>query len=61
VLHDVFPGTATVIVSIIRVPVAALIRRTLRSPGDAVGVKITLPIFVDDFEREGVIVAKPVE
>lgn len=53
----VLPGTATVMESVIRVPVAALMRRTLRSPGEAVGVKITWPIFVDDFARDGVIVA----
>jgi hypothetical protein len=61
VLQLVSPGTVTVMASVISEPVAALMRRTLRRPGEDVGVKIILPTFVDDLEREGVIVAKPVE
>jgi hypothetical protein len=49
--------------SVIVLPVAALIKRTERSPGDVVGVRIILPTFairpplVEFLARDGVIVA----
>ena len=61
--QEVCSGTATVMLSVIKEPVAALIKLTERFPGEAVGVRIILPTFgfraplVEFFASDGVIVA----